>query len=358
MMSIAVQANPRTPASVPSQSVRRLSDRISPRQQNPATTPGGSLGSYLDSPIWAENLAVKSLSVTSVPNMTQSATAKLLVQASLRKRRRLRSPSPSPFTPQPREDEIEDNPFRMDEQGPTEEIILNNDPLITMHIPLRMMYYSETVEYVQTAWRLCSELKEAEKQQALAVATKEAIEVGTRRVLRTGMNILCNSNGSTVQSSPGVSRSVKAFLSAKFPESSPPGPLDVPSYPDIEAFMCEKENLKQYKLGQFKGKDFIVSFTRGVRLEDWVEGDFGGRVEITFKSGEKVAAYCVGPVIHTGTGLLLLEDERRILITPEDASYPAWEGMEGKKAAWVSFDGGQISLTSVDIESVVSTEYE
>jgi len=292
--------------------------------------------------------------------MPQSEAAKLLVQASLRKRRRLRSQSPSPLTSQQHEDEIEDNPFSMDtgKQDPTEEIILNNDPLITMHIPLRMMYYSETVEFVQTAWRLCSELKEAENQQALAVATKEAIEVGTRRVLRTGMNILFNSNGSTVQSSPGVSRSVKAFLSAKFPESSPPGPLDFPAYPDIEAFMCEKENLKQYKLGQFKGKDFIVSFTRGVRLEDWVEGDFGGRMEITFRSGEKVAAYCVGPVIHTGTGLLLLEDERRILITPEDASYPAWEGMEGKKAAWVSFDGGQISLTSVDIESVVSTEYE
>ena len=242
--------------------------------------------------------------------------------------------------------------------GPTEEIILNTDPLITMHIPLRMVYHSETVEFVETAWRLCSELKEAEKQRAVAVATKQAIEVGARRVLRTGMNISSNANGSTVESSPGVSRSVKAFLSAKFPENSPPGPLDFPSYQDIEAFMCEKENMKLYNLGQFKGKDFIVSFTRGVRLEDWVEGDFGGCMEITFKSGEKVAAYCLGPVIHTGTGLLLLEDERRILITPEDASYPAWEGMEDKKAAWVLFDAGQISLTAVDIDSVVSTEYE
>ena len=129
----------------------------------------------------------------------------------------------------------------------------NNDPLITMRIPLRMLYYSETVEFVQTAWHLCSELKEAEKQPALAFATKEAGKVGTRHVLTTGPNLLFNWNGSTVQSSPGVSRTVKAFLSAKFPDSSSPGPMDFPSYQDIEAFMCEKENLKQYKLGQFKG---------------------------------------------------------------------------------------------------------
>jgi len=244
------------------------------------------------------------------------------------------------------------------EPAATEEIILNNDPLITMHIPRRMVYYSETVEFIQTAWRLCSELKEAEKQQTAAVATQQAIEVGARRVLRTGMKILSTSNVCTVHSSPGVSRSVKAFLSAKFPECSPPGPLDLPSYQDIEAFMCGKDNMKPYKLGQFKGKDFIVSFTFEVGLEDWVEDDFGGHMEITFKSDEKVAAFCVGPTIRTGTGLLLLEDERRILITPEDASYPAWEGMEGNKAAWVSFDGGQISVTFVDIDSVVSTEYE
>ena len=81
-------------------------------------------------------------------------------------------------------------------------------------------------------------------------------------------------------------------------------------------------------------------------------------MEITFKSGKRFAAYCVGPVLHTGTGLLLLEDERRILITPQDASYPAWEGMEGNKAAWVLLDGREISITAVDIDSVISTEYE
>jgi len=295
-----------------------------------------------------------------VANAPQSEAAKLLVQASLRKRCCLCSPSPSPLTAQQYQDDIEENPFSIDAGTPAaaEQNILNNDSLITIHIPRRMVHYSKTVEFIQTASRLCSELKEAENQHAVTIAIQQAIEVGARRVLRTGMKILSTSNISTVYLSPGISRSVKAFLSAKFPECSLPGSLDLPSYQDIEAFMCRKDNMKLYKLDQFKRKDFIVSFTFKVGLEDWVEDDFGGCMEITFKSGEKVAAFCVGSIIRTGTGLLLSEDERRILITPGDVSYPAWEGMEGNKAAWVSFDGGQISVTFVDIDSVVSTEYE
>ena len=32
-------------------------------------------------------------------------------------------------------------------------------------------------------------------------------------------------------------------------------------YSDIKAFMYKEDNVKQYKLEQFKGKDFIVSLT-------------------------------------------------------------------------------------------------
>ena len=84
-----------------------------------------------------------------------------------------------------------------------------------------------------------------------------------------------------------------------------------------------------------------------MRLEDQVEGNFGRRMEITFKSGKKVAAYYIGPVLHTGIGLHLLEDERQILITPEDALYSIQKGIEEKKAAYILFDVRQIMLTLI-----------
>lgn len=56
------------------------------------------------------------------------------------------------------------------QKGPSEEIVLNNDPLITMHVPPRMIYYTETVEFVQIARSLCSD---AEKQHYRAIATEE-----------------------------------------------------------------------------------------------------------------------------------------------------------------------------------------
>ena len=57
MTGVAVQGYARTPASLPSQCVRRLSDRISPPQPNPATAPGAS---YPDAELWAQLLQVRS----------------------------------------------------------------------------------------------------------------------------------------------------------------------------------------------------------------------------------------------------------------------------------------------------------
>lgn len=69
--------------------------------------------------------------------------------------------------------------------------------------------------------------------------------------------------------------------------------------------------------------------------------------------GQEIRGYCFGDVEETGTALIIVESERLLLYTPEDAFDPGWSGLNGQQSAFVVINGGKLELQTVSSSSRV-----
>lgn len=224
-----------------------------------------------------------------------------------------------------------------------------DDPPVFMDIPARMTLPSQVEMLLRESFSLADRTKKAEVQRAKS----HGLKIGGKMLYEASKTLFFSSNGRfPVRDQSGMEPGLLLSLAHMYadPPSSPPLLL-LPPYSDIVPFFCEPDNLSTYTLGNFNGVPVVIGVSGGVRLQDFVDEGFDGAVNVTL-AGQETAlkGYITGSLRMTGTALILLEDERKLLYTPDDGAFPPWQGMMGHNGGFLSTRGGQLEVEPQEVD--------
>jgi hypothetical protein len=159
---------------------------------------------------------------------------------------------------------------------------------------------------------------------------------------------------------------IRAILDKRYADKSlPPPRLNLPPYTQVESFMLRYKNLIAYTLGSYREKYVHIEADGSVWLADDIDDLFEDNKSVSIDGGERIMGFCFGSIASvgepTGTRLIILEDERIIMYTPDEAAYPGWSGLEGRQGTLASITREEIvvvTFVDVDVEVVYATEQD
>lgn len=187
-------------------------------------------------------------------------------------------------------------------------------------------------------------------------------EKGYRKGIETALH-MCNfpfrdwTDRGIVESQPECSDFIKESLSRMAghrasPRQTPLEMMEIPRFLDAHQF------LRKFKLGDRKRiigrageKEVVIALVGHVETHIVAEDDDGGfvgRCEMLLP-GETVPSmtgYCLGPIDGTGTALIVGQDDKLYVYSPEDAIDLPWENLKTEGAELV-VNAENIQLRSI-----------
>jgi hypothetical protein len=257
------------------------------------------------------------------------------------KRRRSRSPTP-PTPIRPRRDAAPprlDDPFATDDTPETEELVLQQDPYVSIRLPNRLLSRAEWIEILLDA----------------SSRVLRTVDADTKRneYARGGQGL-----AELLLPHPQLPLAIRMTLLSMYPQLHVALPLSLPpTFEELDRFIGRIENSRSWILGNLAGEEIQMIMSGDVVMGEGVEESFEGKVVVDF-GDEQIEGLVLGHVHDTGTAILALADMRLVMYNAPNAAYPPWNGLRRQKSAFYWTEGNEISLAFIELKEVVLVEEE
>lgn len=254
----------------------------------------------------------------------------------------------------------------MDEQ---EEVQILDDPPVFVKIPHRSFSRNETIELLNSVVQTARITWEEERKLAIEEAEQKAksreteIRLDSYRKGRHAALLICKASiretiadSFPVRGQPGIPRIITDVLS--YVPGRDHGFEDklwtIPAFEDVVMYLAKLEGSLKMVLGNYEGESVYVIADGWVETNAADEDGFYGKCTITLENSS-LDGYCLGHLFLKGTAIILGDDERLYLYTPNASLDLDWPPMDGSIGATLEIDsGGKIALSRRPDLEVVS----